>query len=224
MDDQLNALGLAAAGASPADGTHQSLVLRLDLFQQSIVLTRFDGDGRATSCHEVAPEDVAAALSGVPVSTGLLPRNCLFYARQGREKLAIYLSSQRRSLATKERVYKILLPGMVFVGQGLDYQIFAVKQRPGKRERLFQAPLPNVNSNGHICRGNADFPACSTNTIHAAVKVFFASEFNSDLSVGKSSRHGKNILDLWAEIEGTEEFPVDDLVPTRLVLEDLLWR
>lgn len=225
---QPNAVGLALAGLGDAARLHQDLELRLDLFQESIVVTRYD-DGRPVTCYEVAADDVAAAFSGVPLSTGLLPRDCLFYARRdGQELLAVYIPPGRRTLIARldpdrRREFDLPLPAFIFIGQGSQYRIFAVKQRPGERERLFRPPLPNVYDDGRICAGNVNFPPCSAKTIHTVAGLFFASEFNHHLAGGKSTEHPESIFDLWSAIGGAENFPIDDLVKTRLVLANL-WK
>jgi len=226
-DVQLSAVGIALAGLGDTAHSHQNLQLRLDLFEESIVLTHYDDGGKPVTCYEVGPDDLASAFTGIPLSTGLLPRDCLFYARRdGQELIAIYIPPGRRTLVAwldpEQKVeFDVPLPGFVFTGQGGQYRIFAVKQRPGERERLFRPPLPNVFDDGRICAGNVNFPPCTATTIHEAVELFFASEFNHDLAQSKSAGYKENVLDLWIAIDGQETFPFDDLVKTHLVLEDL---
>jgi len=228
-DVQLSATGIALAGLGDTAYSHQGLQLRLDLFEESIVLTRYNDDGVPVTCYEVAPGDLATAFSGIPLSTGLLPRDCLFYARRdGQELIAIYVPPGRRTLVAwldpEQKVeFDVPLPGFVFAGQGSQYRIFAIKQRPGDRERLFRPPLPNVFGGGRICAGNVNFPPCTAKTIHEAARLFFASEFNHDLAQSKSAEYQENVLHLWIAIDGQETFPLEDLVKTRLVLEDL-WK
>jgi len=227
-DIQLNVTGLALAGLGDVAGDRQQLRLRLDLFEESIVLTRYD-DNRPITCYEVAPDDLAAAFANMPLTTGVLPRDCLFYARRdGPALFGIYIPPGRRTLVAwlepeQKTEFDVPLPGFVFTGKGSRYCVFAVKHRPGNREGLFRAPLPNVFDNGKICPGNVNFPPCSAQTIHKAANMFFASEFNQDLMQGRSAEYQENVFRLWEAIDDQDEFPLDDLVKTHLVLEDL-WK
>jgi len=199
-DIQPNAVGVALAGLGDTAHSHQALQLRLDLFEESIVITRYNDDGIPVTCYEIGPDDLASAFSGIPLSTGLLPRNCLSYARRdGQELISIYIPPGRHTLVAwldpeQKAEFDLPLPGFVFVGQGVQYRIFAIKQRPGNRERLFRPPLPNVFGDGRICAGNVNFPPCTAKTIHEAARLFFTSEFNHDLAQSKSAEYQENVL------------------------------
>lgn len=207
------------------DGQYQRLLGRVDLFEETLFYTKFDA-GRPAAAFEVSPADLATAFSGVPLATGLLPKNCLFYARSGQgERLAVYLPASVRTMAVavmqKRTEFKIPLPPLVFVGQGASYWIHAVKQYPGPDEGLFLAPLPNVHNDGLICAGSVKFPGCSSATIYKAADAFFASDFNLDLAAGKSKKK-TNLLELWEGLQGKDNYPVGDLVPSRISLADLV--
>lgn len=211
------ALELAAHGMgqlSHVEVDPQTLQLRLDLFDEAIVLTRYT-EGVPSCTYEVAAHDVAAAFAGTPVSTGLLPPECLFLSReQGQERLAIYVPPAVRTLLVQgdaQRALTVPLPGLVFVGQSSRYLIFATKERPGEHTPLFHAPFPNVNGDGAICTGTTPFPVCSTRTIHQAFRAFAESAFNQHQVQGKSRRHKENILLLWEALQDTEHYPEDDL-------------
>lgn len=222
-----NAFAAAQAGKCLAEMGNQKLRARLELFDESIVLTRYE-NGAAVSAYEVSPDALATAFSGLPVITGVLPDDCLFYAGAGSVvRLGIYLAPQTRALEVDAKdmpTLTIPLPGMVFVGNGRTYQVFAVKQRPTEgSERLFHAPLPNVYDDGRICCGTVNFPVCSGKTIHEAARLFFASAFNNDLSGGKCRSQPDNVLALWKTLaaQGANEFPPDELKKTSLKLEEL---
>lgn len=61
--------GRAGVGA-PA---YQELLARVDLYSESVVMTRYALDGEAATAYELDPRDLAAAFAGQPVTTGLLP-------------------------------------------------------------------------------------------------------------------------------------------------------
>jgi PRTRC genetic system protein B len=224
---QNNALGLATAGLSyEAGAPRQTLHARLDIFSESIVLTRYD-DGTPQSTYEVAPESIASAFSGVPMATGILPEGCIYYAKDPEEHLAIFIPAHRRKLWVtglleddKPTLFHIPLPPLVFRGRGKTYSIYAVKERPtSKHAQLYNAPFPNVHANGGICSGSVRFPECSPETIHDAAELFFRSEFNQDLADGKSLNVEGSVIALWNELDGdgVEEYPLDDLVRYRTI-------
>lgn len=206
-------------GALPAYA-YQSLVARVDIFDEAIVYTRFGQDGEARGSHQVSPADLAAALSGVPVATGLLPQGTLWYARHGDGvRMGLYLAPRVHKLAVQasgshRRWLNVPLPPLVFVGNGASYSVHAVKQWPGATERLYQAPLPNVFLGGRICPGDVEFPACSPATIRKAADTFLASDFNTHLVQARSRAHGENVLELWQELHKAHatEYPLEDLV------------
>lgn len=234
MTDQLEELNvMTGIPVAALPDQYQKLLATIHVFDEAIHYTRYGKDGQVERAHQVSPEDLVGALSGTPISTGLLPRDCLFYGRAGgEERIAIFLPPLVRSLTVavedERRVYEVPCPPLVFLGHGVRYQIFAVKQRPGRDDRLYKAPFPNAHydglqQSGLICRGDADFPACTTATIHQAAKAFFASDFNDHLTGGKSQA-GTDVLDLWQQLhdDGAQEWPLDDLVPTTHLLSDLI--
>lgn len=207
----------------------QKLLATIHVYEEAIYYTRHGNNGDARQGYQLSPEDLAAALSGVPIATGVLPKGCLFYARTGgQERIGIYLPPRHHRLTvaagTHPETFEIPFPGCVFVGEGTNYNIWAVRQRPGWDDRLYACPAPNVNTGGTICAGDAGFPICSATSIHAAADVFFASRFNDHLAGGKSQEHADDVLDLWRALRdaGAEEYPLDDLVPSRYTLKDIV--
>lgn len=218
MTDDLNLWTGLPAGVMPAEA-YQLPVARLDILEEAIVYTRYDKTGQAMGSHQVSPADVAAALSGVPVTTGLLPQGTLFYSRHaGGVRMGLYLPPRVHRLAVqqgrKRARLNVPLPPLVFVGDGSTYSVFAVKQYPVATERLYQAPLPNVYGDGKICPGNVPFPACTPATIRKAADLFLSSDFNTDLAAMQSQSHGENVLELWQELHKAHatEYPLEDLV------------
>jgi hypothetical protein len=116
---------------------------RLDLYEEAVVLTRYEGDDRRTS-YPVAVDDLVAALSRVPVSSGLLPPGCLFWERtNGETRMAVCVPGRRWRLPTAERIYDIPLPPLVFAGAGVQYRVYAVKHRPQAIPiELYHCPTP----------------------------------------------------------------------------------
>lgn len=122
------------------------------------------------------------------------------------------------------RLYHLPMPPFVFAGSGTAYRIFAVKKRPSVEDaRLYHAPCSNVHITGGICQGNTPFPACSPQTILAALKLFMAgSLFNADLSRGKCRSYPDDVRQLWAELNGRKRFPLSELMPAQINLRQML--
>ena len=157
------------------------------LTDETIYLSRYDERGTRTACYPVTAADVAAAFSTFGASTGLLPRDTLFWQHTAQgDRLALWLPPERRTLVFGGRIapLTLTLPGLVFVGQGRQYWLYAALRRPEGRDQLYRAPLPNVHQDGKICQGSVKFPACSVATVRQAAELFFTSEFNYDLLAG----------------------------------------
>ena len=133
--------------------------IRLDFYEAAIFLTRFD-QGQTTT-YPVSVHDVAHACAGIPLASGLLPPNTLFWERQGNSTtLALFVPARRWQMQLAEGInYHLPMPPFIFAGSGTAYYAYAVKRRPRQLPiPLWRMPCPNVHSNGHICPGDAPFP------------------------------------------------------------------
>lgn len=126
--------------------------IRLDLYEEVVILSRYEGGERRTS-YSVAIDDLVAAFSRVSISSGLLPPNCLFWGREnGQTRLAVYVPGRRWRLQTAGRTFRAPLPPLVFLGAGVQYRVYAVKRRPrATPTELYHCPTPNVHADGVIC-------------------------------------------------------------------------
>ena len=185
---------------------------RLDLYQQAIILTKFEA--QSTITHPVAMSDLAAVFGSLPKSSGFLPRNALFHGRRrGKLFAAIYIPPKIAAVRVEQMTIEIPLPSAVFIGCGKMYDIHAVKQYPNnKHAPLYRYPSPNVWNNGSICAGDTPFPTCRLDTINAAFRMFIESQFNLHLVTDKCKSFPKNVIELWKSLEGEEQFPVDELI------------
>lgn len=220
------------------DDEYAALQGRLDLFSDFIVLSKYRA-GQATEQYVVDPTELAAAITDLDLNSGLLPRDCLFWGkRHGADRLGVYLPPQVWPVVVRGEpstlppsgsgiagpVWRIPLPGLIFIGHQYDYALWAVTERPADTGApLYLAPCPNVSQQG-VCRGNAPFPKASPATIWQAVEVFFGSKFNQDLSNGKSRAYPDNVLNQWRALHlaGADSYPLDDLAPTNFTLRRLL--
>jgi len=204
------------------------LRMRLDLYDDLILATKFGEAAQAEAVFAVDPTDLAQALNGLTAHSGLLPPGCLCWGRKdGLERLAIYVEPQVWPVAVHghKKTWHIPLPGVVFVGQGTDYKIFAVQdQPPGAETILYRFPSPNVDVGGLICGGNAPFPAASSATIWEALHMFFESGFNRHLANKKSAAHPENVLEMWQTLQdkGATVYPLGDLIEAGHTLQGVI--
>lgn len=211
------------------DRDYATLKARLHLFDDYLLMEKFDEAGRPGEMYIVDPVDIASRMMGTAgLTSGLLPPGCLFYGTAGgQEVLAVYVAPKTWpvSVEGKKLTWHIPMPGLVVMGQGQGYHILAVKETgwPGPETQLYNAPCPNLGSRG-VCRGNVSFPVASADTILQAVEVFFGSGFNDDLSNNKSLAHRGSVLEQWRELNRARAttYPLDDLVKSNLTLAGLL--
>ena len=213
-------------GVNFDEGDYASLKLRLDLYNDMVVATRYHKGTQ--SSYVVDPLALAQAVADVEISTGLLPENILFWQRRnGQERLGLWLPPRVWSLRTEPTDSpnrRIPLPGLVFVGRGLNYSLYALAEtgRPGLRSRLYAPPCPNVSE--AVCQGNVAFPVAGVDTIEQAATAFLESGFNNHLGNGKSKKYPEDILRMWRVLHRARAtaYPVRDLVPREWRLQELV--
>lgn len=201
----------------------QQLQARIEVYDDSILLTRRTPLGY--TCYPIAPEDLAGAFDRVPLSSGVLPANGLFWQRQeGQERIGLYVPARRWRVMVTDETLHIPLPPMVFVGCGVRYEVHAVRKRPkDEHTLLYHLPAPNVNGQGVICAGNTPFPPCQPDTILAALHLFLeGSGFNNHLANGKCRSQPENVLQLWHTLNGKLRFPREELLPQHRTLWSVL--
>lgn len=223
-------MSLVELGIFPAmqfeEYEYARLQMRLDLFSDRIVATRYR-EGLAEASYIADPLAVAQALAGLDVDSGLLPGNVLFWQRRGgQERVGLWLPPDLYLVQVERKKFEISLPGLVLVGQGKSYSLFAVVEagRPGPETDLYHPPCPNVS--GTVCRGSVRFPVAGAATIEQAARLFFESGFNAHLTNGKSRKYPDDILRMWRVLNRikAEEYPLEDLVPARMRLKELVER
>ena len=205
----------------------QTLQVSLHFFSDTVIVSKYDDEGGVTT-HPVSLTDVAGALVDVPLGSGLLPENTVFWERAGgQDRIGIYVPARRRKMLvrlskTELEEWTVPLPPLIWIGEGTKYSLFAVKKRPrpGQAATLFVAPAPNVGlgSKSGICAGTVRFPVCAPNTIHRALEMFFTSTFNTHLARNKCLSHPDNVLDLWRKLRDAKRFPLRELLETEEVL------
>jgi len=206
--------------------------LRLDFYETAVFVSKWAADGRVQT-YPVDVHDVVGACAKMEMQSSLLPANTLFWGQlENMTKLGIYVPARRWQIQTDARHYHLPMPPLIFVGVGTAYKVFAIKKRPfGQHSiqepahtiQLYHAPCPNVYTGGGICSGNTPFPACSPETIQTALGLFMEdSTFNADLCTNKCNSHKDDIRHLWEKLDEKKRFPLKELVPMNMRLQDLL--
>ena len=193
------------------------LKVRLDFYKESVVLSVVENG--VTTTRLVSANDVALAmLRQIPLSSGILPPNALWWGNgvNGAEVALwrpprvwpIAISIGLDSPAVRMR---IPMPGLIFICRpAMPPRVFAAKGRPKSvNDSIYHAPLYNLFQDGSTCAGSHRFPS----NVDDIPESFFASFFTTTAhSNGRSQKYPHNLMDLWRELEGKRKYPVSDLV------------
>ena len=202
------------------------LLVRLDFYGDSVML--YSLDKGVIKTRMVSARDITMALlSEVPLSSGLLPQDVLWW-KQGKEgaEVALWRSPKVWPVALQleafkpPRRFKLPMPGLIFLClPGRPPMIFAAKKRPRDAHQvIYHAPLFNVFHDGRTCAGTHKFPV----DIKEIPESFFTSFFTREaIYGGRSKKYPKDLLQLWEELDGQKRYPLGDLVPIGKV-EDIL--
>ena len=224
VDDPTGAFHWAVPGGLDIDP--DQLKLRLDFYEDSIVLHSFDGG--ATTVRLVSATEIAKAVArDTEFSSGLLPKDALWWrsAREG-QQVAIWRPAKVWSVALQQEAFKpprrfsLPMPGLIFVCTAAQPPaIYAAKRRPASPEALiYKAPTFNTFANGMTCQGTHRYGA----DMDKLPEEFFASYFSGTGETReRSQRHPDNLLGLWEALDGKKDYPLDDLV-LQGTIKDLL--
>lgn len=197
---------------------------RICLYRDHAFVELHHPEGRIEK--QVTLDSLGPVFANVPVGTGLLPRNVLFYEKQNGElHLGIYIEPKRYTFRTPEREYKLPMPGFVFVGQAQRYSLYAVAETdwPGPRTRLYWPPMTNIMGGGSMCIGTVKVPFCEPGTIWEAWAALMGAYFTPH-AIEKRSQSYESVITFWEFLETADAFPYDELVPMDKprTLEELL--
>ena len=136
----------------------------------------------------VCAASVRAAFAEETIDTNWLPSNVRRWGigKHG-EWIVIAFPPQRHPFTfasesgdEKAITLELPMPGLVFLGYGQKYHVWAFKDKELKADTpLFAAPLPNVDANGAICFGSNAVPKASATAIQDAWHLFLASPFKA---------------------------------------------
>ena len=202
----------------PDEVPRDKLNLQLEVYEETILLRGFEGDSqwvRTVSADEIA--NVFTEHLGF--SSGLLQEETLWW-NQGEtgRVVALWRPPQVWPVALQREAFKpparlrLPMPGLVFAcSPGRAPWVYAALERPTHSdEQLYRMPAFNVFGDGRVCPGSHRFPE----EVGLIPESFFQSYFSlTGDTHNRSKKHPDNLQALWEEIDGTTEYPVEDLVP-----------
>ena len=202
----------------PADAPMDHLQMQMEVYRETILLRGFEND--STWVRTVSADEIANALTQhLGFSSGLLPQDALWW-NQGEtgQVVALWRPPQVWPVALGQEAFKpparlrLPMPGLVFVcSPGRAPWVYAATSRPTDTEQqLFRAPAFNVFGDGRVCLGSHRFPE----EVGLIPESFFQSYFSlTGDTRNRSKKHPENLIALWEEIDGKNEYPMEDLVP-----------
>ena len=195
-----------------------TLKARINIYSDSIILEILKD--KTTFTRIVSAEQIANVLNGeISLVSGILPDQTLWWQTNAlRSSIALWREPQvwKAALMVEPlqppRRFNIPMPGLVFICQpALPPWIFAAKHRPVSMEDTFyNAPTFNTFTNGKACQGSHVFPQKVDEIPESFFTSFFSQAGNTS---NRSVKHPKSLIKLWEEIDGQEQYPMDDLVP-----------
>ena len=200
------------------DAPRDDLKMQLEVYEETILLRCFE-TGSAW-VRTVSADGIASALTQhLGFSSGLLPADALWW-NQGETGQVVGLwrppqvwpvALQREAFKPPARL-KIPMPGLLFVcSPGRAPWVYAATERPSDPEQqLYRMPAFNVFRDGRTCPGSHRYP----DEVGLIPESFFQSFFSlTGDSHERSKKHPDNLQTLWEELDGTTEYPTEDLVP-----------
>lgn len=207
----------------PADAFDQEPRVALVLGDETAWVVRFDR-GQPVARTPINLEAAGRAFQRFGADTSLLPANCLFWQNKAnQDRVAIWLPPARRTLDFGEgRRVTVPVPGLVFIGQGLTFWLWAAPERPTcVNAPLYHAPLPNIFNDGRVCNGSVKFPKANAATIAAAAQLFFESGFARHLD-DRTILGAGNATKFMLSLARKRTFPVKHLAPAGLTMDGLI--
>ena len=193
------------------------LLAQVEIYEENILVRQFIRD--TAWVKRISAEDLADAFAGdIEFSTGLLPPDALWHRRShDQNETALWRPPANWSVAVQTEPFQpaerfnLPMPGLVFLcSPGRPPKAYAAKERPTTEvEVLYKIPTYNVFRDGGVCPGSHTFPQ----NVNDIPESFFESRFSRTGDHRRRSvKHPENLIELWKELDGQEEFPLDDLV------------
>jgi hypothetical protein len=209
------------------DIPRDELKVRLDFYGQSVVM--YVLEQRIVTTKMVSAQDVALALlSDIPLGSGILPENTLWWQHRqdGSPVVALWRPPQVWPVALQlepfkpPRRFRLPMPGLIFICRpGSPPRVVAAKKRPATLEEpVYRVPLYNVYADGKTCSGSHKY----SDDIAKIPEEFFTAFFTESLGGEVSRSYGHDLLKLWENIDGKKRYPLRDLRPWGKVADLLM--
>ncbi len=215
MNDDVDISGWSLPGATEAPS--DELLMQLEVYDETILLRGFEND--SAWVRTVSADGIASVLTQhLGFSSGLLPEDALWW-NQGEtgQVVGLWRPPQVWSVALQREAFKpparlrLPMPGLVFVcSPGRAPWVYAATSRPTHPEQqLYRTPAFNVFNDGRVCPGSHRFPE----EVGLIPESFFQSFFSlTGDSRNRSTKHPDDLQSLWEELDGKDEYPMEDLV------------
>ena len=197
--------------------TKDKLRGQVEIYEQSVLLRTFSED--KNTVKYISAEDLADAFTQeISISSGMLPPETLWWNQNfhgmttglWRPPRVWPVAVQMRPFEPARRL-KLPMPGLVFACRpSSPPRVYAAKERPvSEKDNLYRAPAYNVFGDGAVCPGTHSFP----DDVNLIPESFFESFFSmTGNPENRSKSHPKNLIELWEELDGQDEYPLEDLV------------
>jgi len=200
------------------DIPRDELKVRLDFYGQSVVMYVLE-EGIVTTMMVSAQDIALALLRDIPLGSGVLPENALWWQHRqdGAPVVVLWRPPRVWPVALQlepfkpPRRFRLPMPGLIFICRpGSPPRIVAVKKRPTTfEEPVYRAPLYNMYTDGKTCPGSHRY----SDDISKIPEEFFTAFFTQSLGGEVSRSHGHDLLKLWESIDGKKRYPLRDLMP-----------
>ena len=157
-------------------------------------------DGEQEHIKPISPATAHAILRNEDIDTGWLSPGVVRCAETMKGTMALsYRPPARATILLDGRRGKtqelvLPLPGLVMIGLESKYYLWAVKGTDfHPAAPLFNAPLPNINTDASICFGSNKLPRATGQSMAKVWELFWASPFSDHAVQGKSLANLKDI-------------------------------
>lgn len=190
--------------------------------------------GALTPLSDVAADTFGKALNAFANTQigGFVPENMLYCGiSQTKPNLMWYTPPQKKKLQYNidEKLdfksSEIFIPGLIWHYRNENLYLYAVKEKPTMKTRLFKAPFGNI-SDGQVCLGAGTAVTSkeydSFEKLMSLVEVaFWGTRFTHQSD--NVLKDKKNLISVHKELNGTKKpFPLDVLQGTRQTIKSLI--
>lgn len=209
--------------------TNSNIQAQLLFLPGQYLLATTQGD--ITTYKLLSPNDLKAAFTGEPVDSGFLSANTIRWGTSYLGEYVVqYYPPQKYGMTLTDIkggdlvVLTVPMPGLVFMGCGSSYWVWALKEEVSASTQLYHAPLPNVESLGSICFGTLNPNKSSASGMSQIWELLWATPFNSHTVQHKSKKYPVDVRSHLIELHNkkSRKYPVKDLLPLQYNLQEAI--